>query len=188
MSNGAPVAILLLIVAFIGVQTLARADDVPTFADRADAEVRDADRSWGFLLNPLATAMGVYGGEADFVVTRYAAVAIEGDLYWSRDTAGLAIGSGLLVYPLGAVFHQLYLEPRVVYARPLREPIADFAWARDVVGVGATAGWQWTWDYGFSLRVGGGAMMYLGGSRLAQGPSLEVGPQLVLDGSLGWAF
>jgi hypothetical protein len=176
-----------LLIALVHVASVARADDVATFADRADEEVRDADRTWGFLLNPLAAAMDVYGGEADFVVARFAAFAVEGALCRSGDNPGLAIGMGLLVYPLGSALHQLYVEPRVAYARPLREPIPAFAWTRDVVGVGATAGWQWTWDYGFSLRVGGGAMEYLGGPR-TQGPSLAVGPQLVVDGSVGWAF
>jgi hypothetical protein len=188
MARAASVVLGVLIVAFIDVAAAARADDVATFADRADEDVRDADRTWAFLIDPLATAMGVYGGEVDFVVMRFAALAVEGDLYRRDETTGLAIGTGLLVYPLGSVLRQLYLEPRIVYARPLHEPITDFAWARDVVGVGATAGWQWTWDYGFSLRVGGGAMDYLGGPRSAQGPNLGVGPQLVLDGSLGWAF
>jgi hypothetical protein len=48
----------------------ARADDPPTFADRPDEDVRDADRRFGFLLNPLAMAVGVFGGEVDFVLGR----------------------------------------------------------------------------------------------------------------------
>jgi hypothetical protein len=168
---------------------LARADDTPTFADRSDDEVGDPDRAWGFLLNPLATAIGVYGGEVDFVLARFAAVAVEGDLYRRGDATGLAVGTGLLLYPFGSALHKLYVEPRIVYARPLSAPITAFDWGTDVIGLGATTGWQWTWDYGFCLRVGGGAMQYLGGPRRESSDGgLALGPQLVLDGSLGWAF
>jgi hypothetical protein len=178
-----------LAVALLAGARLASADDTPTFADRADEDIREADRTWGILLNPLAAAMGVYGGEVDFALGRFAALAVEGDLYWRGNTTGLAVGAGLLVYPLGSAFHQFYFEPRLVYARPLSEPIADLNWATDVVGLGVTAGWQWTWDYGFSLRVGGGAMDYFGGAgRGGSTRGLALGPQPVLDGSLGWTF
>ena len=178
-----------LAVALLAGAGLASADDTPTFADRADEDVREADRTWGFLLNPLASAMGVYGGEVDFALGRFAALAVEGDLYWRGNTTGLAAGAGLLVYPLASAFHQFYFEPRLVYARALSEPIADLNWATDVVGLGVTAGWQWTWDYGFSLRLGSGAMDYFGGTRRSGSTrSLALGPQPVLDGSLGWTF
>ena len=178
-----------LAVALLASAKLASADDPPTFADRADEDIREADRTWGILLNPLAAAMGVYGGEADFVLSRFAALAVEGDLYWRGNTTGMAVGTGLVVYPLGSAFHQLYFEPRLVYARPLSEPIANLNWSTDVVGLGVTAGWQWTWDYGFSLRVGGGAMDYFGGTRRGGSTRvLALGPQPVLDGSLGWTF
>jgi hypothetical protein len=102
---------------------------------------------------------------------------------------GLALGAGLPVYPLGRVLHGLYFEPRIAYARPMSEPIPFVDWRLDVLGLGTTAGWQWTWDYGFSVRLGGGAMYFVGGRR--NGPSdgaLALGTQLVLDGSLGWTF
>ncbi|MDP8998768.1 MAG: hypothetical protein M3O46_01505 [Myxococcota bacterium] len=163
-----------------------RADDVPTFADRPDDEIRDSDRNFGFLLNPLAIALGVYGGEADFVIGRYAALAVEADLYRRNDGTGIALGAGLLVYPLGSALHQLYVEPRVVYARPWSETFPQMDWGSDAVGLGATAGWQWTWDYGFSVRLGGGALYFIGDSR--SNSAVRVGMQLVLDGSMGWSF
>lgn len=174
---------------FLVIAPVARADDTPTFADRSDEEVRDTDRAWGLLLNPLAAAVGIYGGEVDFVFARFAALAVEGALYHPGDTTELAAGMGLLFYPLGCAFQKLYIEPRAVYLRPLNAPLADIEWVRDVVGVGATAGWQWTWDYGFSIRIGSGAMDYTTGARsLSSRAGLSQGPQLVLDGSLGWAF
>jgi hypothetical protein len=169
--------------------TAARADDPPTFADRTDADVRDADPRFAFLLNPLAMAVGVFGGEADFVLGRYAALAIEGDLYRRGDMTGEALGAGLAFYPMGSALEGFFLEPRLAYARPSSEAMTKADWSVDVVGLGGTAGWQWTWDYGFSVRLGGGAMYFLGGPR--SGPSSEplaLGPQVVLDGSLGWAF
>jgi hypothetical protein len=175
--------------ALLAVASPTIADDAPTFADASDEEVGDTNRTWGLLLDPLAMVIGVYGGEADVVLARFAALAVEGDLYRRGDAAGLAIGTGLLVFPLGSVLHKLYLEPRIAYARPLSRPIAAFAWDMDVVGLGATAGWQWTWDYGFSLRLGGGAMYYLGGPRSASASAaLALGAQPVLDGSFGWMF
>jgi hypothetical protein len=94
----------------LSIAPTARADDTPTFADRADEDSRDSDRRSGFLLNPLAMAIGVFGGEADFVLARHAAVAVEGDLYRHSDAIGAAIGVGLLVYPLGSALHELYVE------------------------------------------------------------------------------
>jgi hypothetical protein len=167
----------------------AGADDPPTFADRPDEDIRDADRTFGFMLNPLAMALGVFGGEADFVLGRYAAVAVEGALYRRSDAAAAVLGAGLLVYPLGGAFHRLYAEPRIAYARPWSEAIGNVDWSADVIGVGATAGWQWTWDYGFSVRIGGGAMYFMGGPREgAYSGALALGPQVVVDGSLGWTF
>lgn len=168
---------------------LARADDRPTFADRSDEEVRDSDRVWGLLLNPLATAVNIYGGEVDFVFARFAAFAVEGALYRRGETAELAGGMGLLFYPLGVAFQKLYIEPRAVYLHPLNALLADIDWVRDVIGVGTTVGWQWTWDYGFSIRIGAGAMYYATGARSVPSTAgLPQGPQLVLDGSLGWVF
>jgi hypothetical protein len=97
------------------------------------------------------------------------------------------VGSGLLVYP-GAVFHGLYLEPRVVYARPLGERLTRFDLDSDALGAGATAGWQWTWDYGFTVRLGAGGMYFMGGAGGVSQKLAVAGPQLVMDGSIGWTF
>jgi hypothetical protein len=179
----------LFILECVALAPQARAEEPATYADRADDPIADADRTVAFLLNPLATAVGVFGGEADFVLGRLAAIAVEGDLYRRGDVTGLAVGAGLPVFPMGRVLHGLYLEPRITYARPIGESIPAFDWETDVIGLGGTAGWQWTWDYGFSVRIGGGAMYFVGGPR--HGPfesRLALGPQLVLDGSVGWAF
>jgi hypothetical protein len=184
-----PLACAALTLVLLVAGPAARADDVPTFADRPDEDIRDVDRTFALLFNPLAMAAGIFGGEADFVLGRFAAVALEGDLYRRGDAIGEILGVGLLVYPLGGPLGRLYLEPRMAYARPWNEAIAKVDWSADAVGLGATAGWQWTWDYGLSVRIGGGALYFLGGSREAT-PSgaIEVGPQVVFDGSVGWTF
>jgi hypothetical protein len=166
---------------------VACADASPTFADRDDEEVREVDRAFGFMFNPLAMALGVFVGEADFVLGRYAVVAIEGGLYRRGDSTATALGAGLLVYPLGAALRGLYVEPRAVYARPWSEAIGSFEWGMDVLGLGGTAGWQWTWEYGFSVRIGAGAIYFLGDSRNPRS-LVAGGAQPVVDGSVGWAF
>jgi hypothetical protein len=163
----------------------AAAEDAPTFADRTERDVVEDDRTFGVLLNPLAAAIGVYGAETDFVLGRHFAASVEGALYAFGGAPATALGSGLLFYP-AAAFHGLYVEPRVVYARPLNERLARWNLASDVLGAGATAGWQWTWDYGFTLRAGAGGMYFAGGSGPRAVPLS--GPQLVVDGSVGWTF
>jgi hypothetical protein len=178
-----PAAALSLLTAVRG----ARAEDAPTFADRPDREVAEEDRTFGVLLNPLAAAIGVYGVETDFVLGRHLAASVEGALYNPSGAPATALGTGLLCYP-GAAFYGLVLEPRLVYARPLNASVARWDLKTDVLGFGATAGWQWTWDYGFTLRVGAGGMYFVGGSGPAPHAVALGGPELVLDGAVGWTF
>jgi hypothetical protein len=181
-----PAAVLVLVAT---AAPFSRADDVrdaPTFADRSDRDVTDDDRTFAILLNPLAAALGVYGGETDFVLGHHLAVSVEGAFYSLPGSPATAVGGGLLVYP-GAVFHGVYLQPRVVYARPLGEKITRFDLGSDVLGAGVTAGWQWTWDYGFTVRLGAGGMYFVGGGSGAGDVAMS-GPELVMDGSLGWTF
>jgi len=186
----AMVSSTLLLAALAASAPAHAADDVPTFADRADRDVEDNDRTLAVMLNPLAVAAGVYGGDVDFVLGKHFAASVEGNLYGFGSSASTAFGGGLLFYPAAAL-HGFYVEPRVAFARPLSEGLMHFDWSSDALGVGATAGYQWTWDYGFSLRLGGGAMYFLDGGSPSPGAGAVAtlsGPQLVMDGSLGWAF
>jgi hypothetical protein len=141
------------------------------------------------MINPLAIAAGVFGGDVDFAVIRHVAVSVEGAVFQLSDgNVSTALGAGLLVYPARTTFHGLVLEPRVTYARPLREPLTRFEWTTNVVGAGGVAGWQWTWDYGLSARLGGGAEKFFGGHRSPGIPVGVEGLDIVLDGSLGWLF
>jgi hypothetical protein len=174
-----------IILSAITAISAAHAEEAPTFADRTEREVVGEDRTFALLVNPLAAAVGVYGGEADFVLGRHFAASVEGAVANAGDSLGLAVGGGLLFYP-GTTFHGLYLEPRMVYVRPLTEKVTRFDLGTDVLGVGATAGWQWTWDYGFTVRLGVGGMYFAGGG--SSGELGLSGPELVMDGSVGWAF
>jgi hypothetical protein len=179
-------AALVLVVAAAPTAWADDVRDVPTFADRPDRDVAEDDRTFAVLLNPLAAALGVYGAEADFVLGHHLAATVEGAVYSLPGSPATALGGGLLVYP-GAVFHGLYLEPRVVYARPLGEKLTRFDLGSDVLGAGVTAGWQWTWDYGFTVRLGAGGVYFVGGGSGAADVAMG-GPQLVMDGSMGWTF
>jgi hypothetical protein len=165
----------------------ALADDPPTFADRSDRDVLEEDRTVGLLLNPLAAAVGVYAGEVDIVLGRHFAASVEGAVYNLNGTTSTALGGGLLFYP-SVAFHGFYLEPRFAYARPLDSHLLHFDLDSEVIGVGSTAGWQWTWDYGFTARLGGGGMYFMGGSSSLPNAVALRGPQLVMDGSVGWTF
>ena len=188
-----PLALSLVALATAMARTAA-ADEPPTFADRADRaddSAEEATRSLALLFNPLAMSAGVFGMEADFALTQRSALAVEADVYGLGTDLGVASGLGLAFYPMHPVFHGLFLEPRLLFARRASESLLEFAWATDVVGVGGTVGWQWTWDYGFTLRLGGGGMHYFGGSGAVIQSSLPLGcgsAVLVADASVGWAF
>ncbi len=168
-------------------------DEAPTFADRSDEAVDEPTWSLAFMFNPLAMSAGVFGAEADFALASRLAIAVEGDVYdLGGGTAAAALGVGLILYPLRCIFHGLYIEPRFLLARPVGESPVGVDWSADVIGLGGTTGWQWTWDAGLSARFGAGAMDYLGGPASAAPGSafaLQGGEiQLVTDASLGWTF
>jgi hypothetical protein len=161
------------------------ADDVPTFADRADDAIEDADASIAVMFDPLAIACGVFGGEADFVVQRSLAISLDAVGY-RPDAATLgAVGAGLLIYPLRSAFHGLYLEPRVTYTRALSQAVVSGPGALVVAGL---SGWQWTWDYGLSIRLGVGVAGSTGGLAV-RAPEFSVGRlALIADAGVGWAW
>jgi hypothetical protein len=168
----------------------ARAGDTPTFADRPDDEIEDRHTTVGVMSNPLAAAAGVFALEADFVLQSKLALAVEGDVYRLGDAPGAAVIVGLLVYPFTRALRGLYLEPRVAYARSMRGPLSRMDGSTDVMGLGGAAGYQWTWDYGLSLRIGIGAQAALGGSLSGvPGQFFGLGGQaLIADTSLGWTW
>jgi hypothetical protein len=169
----------------------ARADVPPTFADReGPGGGEEQERTVGVLLNPLASTMGLFGGDVDLVLSQHFALSLEGAFYERGGLPAVALGAGLLVYP-GAAFEGLYLEPRIVYAHPMGDGLTHFDLHDEAFGAGATIGWQWTWDYGFTLRIGGGGVYFFGaspGARDAPSALALRGLSGVMDGSLGWTF
>jgi hypothetical protein len=192
-SNPAWAAVLASAAALFAA-TRARADDPPTFADRGDAAIDDDDRAMGFLFNPFRAALGVFGLEGDFVVSPRLAAAVDVAAVRRNHATDVALTLGFLVFPLRGAFHGLYLEPRTLYVRPYEEPVSTIDWKKDAAAFGGTAGWQWTWDYGFSVRAGAGAQYYVGAAVSSSGAAraaVALGSdrvELIVDASLGWVF
>lgn len=162
----------------------------PTFADR-DIEAEDDDRTFGVFFNPLGAAVGVYGGEVDFVVAQHVSLNLQGAIYRIGDTTAHGVGFGAQLFPMRGAFHGFYLYPQLAYAHASSD-LPDVSASADVLGIGGTVGWQWTWDYGFSFRLGGGAMWFAGSTETAtDGAHVQLaltGARPVVDASLGWTF
>jgi hypothetical protein len=191
MPSMRPLLVFSLLVAALSLGSgAARADDTPTFADRPDDEIEERRSTVGLMTNPLAAAAGVFGLEADIVLQSKLALAVEGNVYRLGDAPGAAVIVGLLVYPFSRALRGFYVEPRLAYARAMREPLSQTDWTTDVMGLGGAAGYQWTWDYGLSLRIGIGAQAALGGSLSGvPGQFFGLGGQgLIADTSLGWTW
>ena len=168
----------------------ARADtDTPTFADEGNVASHDPDRSVAAFVDPFEFAMGVFGAEVDVAVGRYLAIAGQAAVVRRAGSSDAALGVGVLAYPLGEPFRGLYLGPRATYARSLTAPPWQVGDRADSAAVGGLAGWQWTWEYGLSIRAGGGALARFGAA--SNQPGVSVGAThliVVLDGAIGWAF
>jgi hypothetical protein len=184
LTHGLPCALVLLFAS-----SVALADDVPTFADRDDDAIEDADTTAAIMAEPLAVAYGVFTAEANIVVQRSLAVAIDAGGY-RQDTAILgAVAVGLLIYPLHPALHGFYLEPRTVYTHALSLSAVS---TTGTLSMGALSGWQWTWDYGLSIRLGAGAAGVVGDRALrapALLPEVSIGRlALLADAEVGWAW
>src|SRR5271155_5056600 len=162
--------------------------DTPTKYDEDPVGEGEADHKFALLLNPVDAALGVYGGEADFVLGDHVAVGVTGAFYTLNNSSAMALGAGLLLYPLRGALHGWYVDPQVVWLKPMDESPVHFTWSHDVGGFGCTSGYQWTWDYGFSGRLGAGAMYYDGGSTIDAESARIRGARFVAEGLVGWAF
>jgi hypothetical protein len=173
----------------------ARASEAPTFADREGPSDEGRDRSFALLVAPLAMAFGAFGAESDFVATASLVVAIDAGAVrtpsWAQGANGASGGAGLIAYPSGSAFHAFYVAGRLGAVRSMHEAVFQVDRRTDVADVGISAGWQWTWDYGLSVRVGGGPLAAVGAAPPSMSPALLVGPlrfSLSADVSVGWAF
>jgi len=153
--------------------------DVET--DHLDAFDDGGPPSFALLVNPLATLLGTFGAEGDFVIGDAAALSVEGDWVLTGGTTAWAATVGLPVFPWRTIFHGFYVHPRATAA------VATSAGAStDVLGIGGTAGWQHTWRFGLSLRIGGG-VAYEHALGLDGGVAI-LGLRPLLDGEIGWVF
>lgn len=152
-------------------------------SDHLDAFDDGGPRTLGLLVNPLALALGGVSAEGDLVLGDTAAMSVEGALASVGGTTAYGASLGLPIYPWRLVFHGFYVHPRLTWARATT---ADGA-SVDVLGGGATMGWQCTWRFGLTLRVGAGVAY---GRPLSDpAPSVAVaGLRPLLDGSVGWVF
>jgi len=66
--------------------------------------------------------------------------------------------------------------------------VANGGLSADVVGIGGTLGWQHTFRFGLSLRVGGGAAYEAALGQVAGTSFALTGVRPLLDGDVGWVF
>jgi hypothetical protein len=143
----------------------------------------------GIFVNPLGIAFGVFGAEFDYAVAEKLTLNISGSFYKTGNTTAFGGGVGAQWFPLEKAFHRFWIMPRVDFAAATAEEQGISASAK-LLAVGGLLGWQWTWDGGFSIRLGGGAMYY---TALAEDEdkTVEVGLKGVLpslDFSIGYTF
>lgn len=151
--------------------------------------------SQGVFLNPIGLLVGVIGAEYSFAVSDSATIALApGFVYFDASAGGTTarvsggeLMAGMQFFPGGGIFRGLYVYPHLTGGYVSIEENASTVSAV-LLGAGAIAGYQWTWDGGFSLRLGGGAgYMH---AAVTDGDSTVdvagVGPRI--EGMLGYAW
>ncbi len=148
-----------------------------------------ASKTAGIFVNPLGIAFGVYGAEVDFAVAEQLTLNINGSFHKSGNTTAFGGGLGAQWFPLEKAFHRFWIMPRVDFAAATAEEGGTSADAK-LLAVGGLLGWQWTWEGGFSIRLGGGALYYTAIAE-DEDKAVEVGLKGVLpalDFSIGYTF
>ncbi|HEY3821064.1 MAG TPA: hypothetical protein VGL81_28060 [Polyangiaceae bacterium] len=151
--------------------------------DHIDAFDDGGPRSFGLLFNPGALLLGTMAAEGDFVLGEAAAFSVEGDLMSGGASSAYGVAVGVPLFPWRVVFHGLYLHPRLMAARATSAGVAA-----DVVGIGGTLGWQQTFRFGLTLRIGGGAAYEAAFGQDAGASFAVTGVRPLVDGDLGWVF
>jgi hypothetical protein len=155
--------------------------DVET--DHLDGFDDGGPRRFGLLANPLSIALGTFGAEGDLVLGDTAALSLEAGWTPSPEVQVYGAAVGVPLFPARIPFHGFYLHPRLAWWRAS----ADGA-SVDVMGLGATVGWEWTWRIGFTVRAGLGAT-YERALAASDGPAGSLtGVRPLVDASLGWVF
>ncbi len=171
-------AVLLLPMALPGVAQ--GAPDVET--DHIEATDDHGPRTFGLVVNPLQLVFGEYGVEGDLALGQDVAASLQGSVYSVGPTSAWAATVGLPIFPQGYAFHGFYLHPRVTLATA-----TTFGSGTQLFSAGGTAGYEWTWTWGGTLRVGGGASWWTAVAGDTAGLALS-GVRPELDASIGWVF
>jgi hypothetical protein len=151
--------------------------------DHLDAFDDGGPRGFGLLVNPAGVLLGVFGVEADVLLTDLAAVTAEGDWVSLGSTTAFGATLGVALFPQQVPFHGLYFHPQLSLMRA-----SDGDAGASLLGGGATVGWEWTLRVGLTLRIGGGAMFsHVIASEGAGSFALD-GLRPMADGSVGWVF
>jgi hypothetical protein len=154
--------------------------DVET--DHIDAFDDGGPRSFGLLLDPAALAFGTFAAEGDLVLGDTGAMSFGGAWTGLGGPSAYGAAVGFPVFPWRLMFHGFYVHPRAEWVHA-----TTAGGAGDVLGAGATLGWQWTFRFGLTLRAGAGAAydwtVSSGASNLA-----IAGLRPLLDGDVGWVF
>jgi hypothetical protein len=184
MKPGIPLLSLLAVVPFV-VPRAALAAEGPRDreTDHLDAFDDGGPRSLGVLVNPAGVLLGVFGVEADVLLTDLAALSVEGDWFSLGGTSAYGATAGVALFPQQVAFHGLYLHPQLSLMRA-----TDGSASASLLGGGATLGWEWTLRVGLTLRAGGGAMFaHVLQSEGSASFALD-GLRPMADGSVGWVF
>ncbi len=158
--------------------------DVET--DHVTAADDGGPRSAGVLVHPLSMAAGWLGAELDAACGERVVMSVEGDERWMFGARGYRLDLGVALYPQRFSFHGIYVHPVVEWVRATGDGVGTSA-----LGGGVTVGYAWTWLYGATVRLGGGAAYARALARPAgdgQGPiALDV-VRPRIDADLGWVF
>lgn len=186
MRTGIRAAFAVLAVAL----AVAHASPAAAAEGRADRETDHIDafddggpRSFGLFVNPLALTLGTLAAEGDFVLGEAAALSVEGDFLSVAGATAYGVTAGVPLFPWRVVFHGFYLHPRLMAAYATNAGLTA-----DVAGIGGTLGWQQTFRFGLSLRIGGGAAYEVALGEDAGAPFAVTGVRPLLDGEVGWVF
>ena len=108
---------------------------------------------------------------------------MEGDWTSLGATSAYGVTAGVPLFPWRILFHGFYLHPRVMAAYATTRDVSA-----DIVGGGGTLGWQHTFRFGLSLRVGGGAAYAVAVGQENAASLGFTGVRPLLDGEVGWVF
>jgi hypothetical protein len=158
----------------------ARAADTET--DHIDAGDDRGPRTLGVFVDPLSLAFGEAGAEVDLALGEDVAASMQGSVIAVGPTTAWAARVGLPIFPRQVAFHGFYLHPRVTMAAATTNGAGA-----ELFAAGGTVGYEWTWTWGGTLRLGGGASWWTAFAGDATGLAIT-GVRPEIDATIGWVF